>query len=175
MGILRQLYQPSLTLLTDLYQITMAYGYWKSDLADREAVFHLFFRKKPFKGGYAIACGLEWVIDFLQQLEFDSSDLDYLRTLKGHDKSPLFNAEFIDYLGGLNFQCSLDAIPEERLVFENEPLIRVKGPLLQAQLIETALLNIVNYQTLAATKAARICHAADAPVLEFGLRRAQEE
>ena len=174
MGILKKLYQPSLSLLTDLYQITMAYGYWKSGIADRQSVFHLFFRKKPFKGGYAIACGLELVIDYLQQFGFDKSDLDYLKTLKGHDKSPLFTSEFIEYLEGLKFECSIDAIPEGRLVFENEPLIRVRGPLLQAQLLETALLNIVNFQTLAATKAARICQAANgAPVMEFGLRRAQ--
>jgi len=173
MGILKQLYQPSLTLLTDLYQITMAYAYWKSGLADREAVFHLFFRKKPFKGGYAISCGLDIAIDFLQNFRFDHSDLEYLKTLNGHDDKPLFHPDFLTYLGKLKFTCSIDAIPEGTLVFENEPLVRVTGPLLQAQLIESALLNIINYQTLVATKSARICEAANAPVLEFGLRRAQ--
>ena len=174
MGILKKVYLPSLALLTDLYQITMAYGYWQSGLANREAVFHLFYRKKPFKGGYAIACGLELVIDVLENFKFDQSDLDYLRTLKGNDGKPLFREAFIAYLRELKFECSVDAVPEGRLVFEHEPIIRVKGPLLQAQLIETILLNIINFQTLVATKAARICQAAKgAPVMEFGLRRSQ--
>lgn len=174
MGILKNLYRPSLSLLTDLYQLTMAYGYWKSGMADREAVFHLFYRKKPFKGGYAIAAGLELVIDFVQNFRFDDSDLAYLRTISGHDGSALFDKEFIEYLSHFECKCTIDAVPEGRLVFENEPIIRVKGPLLQAQLLETALLNIINYQTLVATKSARICHAANgSPVMEFGLRRAQ--
>jgi len=174
MGILKELYRPSLTLLTDLYQITMAYAYWKSGMADREAVFHLFYRKKPFKGGYAISCGLEYVIDALDSLKFDQSDLDYLKTLCGDDKNPLFDEGFISYLSNLEFECSIDAVPEGKLVFENEPIVRVRGPLLQAQFIETILLNIINYQTLIATKSARICQAANgAPVMEFGLRRAQ--
>jgi len=152
----------------------MAYAYWKSGLADREAVFHLFYRKKPFKGGYAISCGLELVIDYIQNFKFEQSDLDYLKTLVGIDRKPLFDKDFIPYLASLEFKCSVDAIPEGTLVFENEPIIQVKGPLLQAQLIETALLNIINYQTLIATKSARICQAAyGAPVMEFGLRRAQ--
>ncbi len=174
MGILKDLYRPSLTLLTDLYQITMAYAYWKSGIADRESAFHLFYRKKPFKGGYAIACGLELVIDYLEGFGFDESDLSYLAKLKGNDDEPLFDHDFIEYLRKLEFTCSVDAIPEGRLVFENEPLIRVTGPLLQAQLIESALLNIINYQTLVATKSARICQSANgSPVMEFGLRRAQ--
>ena len=174
MGILKELYQPSLTLLTDLYQITMAYGYWKSGIADREAVFHLFFRKKPFNGGYALSCGLELVIDYLNNFKFDQSELDYLGALAGYNNELLFDADFIDFLGNLKFECSVDAIAEGRLVFENEPILRVKGPLLQAQLIETALLNIINFQTLIATKLSRICQAANgAPVMEFGLRRAQ--
>lgn len=174
MGILKELYGTSLTLLTDLYQITMAYAYWKSGMADREAVFHMFYRKKPFNGGYAIACGLDVVMDYLEDFKFDDSDLDYLKTLTGNDGKPLFDLEFLEYLRQLEFTCSIDAIPEGTPVFENEPLVRVKGPLLQAQLIETPILNIINYQTLVATKSARICHAAKgAPVMEFGLRRAQ--
>ena len=174
MGILKDLYHTSLALLTDLYQLTMAYGYWKSGLADREAVFHLFYRKKPFNGGYAIACGLEVVIDLLNNFRFDKSDLQYLRRLNGNDGKPLFDPEFLEYLGELEFTCSIEAMPEGTPVFENEPIVRVKGPLLQAQLIETPLLNIINYQTLVATKSARICQAANgAPVMEFGLRRAQ--
>lgn len=173
MGILKELYQPSLALLTDLYEITMAYAYWKSGLAEREAVFNLFYRKNPFKGGYAISCGLDVAIDFLINFKFDETDLDYLKTLKGNDTRPLFQHEFIDYLRNLKFSCTIDAIPEGTLVFENEPIVRVKGPLLQAQLIESALLNSINFQTLIATKSARICQAAGAPVMEFGLRRAQ--
>ena len=174
MGILNDIYGTSLSLLTDLYQITMAYAYWKSGMADRESVFHLFYRKKPFKGGYAIACGLDVVMDYLDNFSFDDSDLEYLKTLTGNDEKPLFSQEFLEYLRELKFTCSVDAIPEGTPVFENEPIVRVKGPLLQAQLIETALLNIINYQTLIATKSARICQAAyGAPVMEFGLRRSQ--
>jgi nicotinate phosphoribosyltransferase len=171
---LKNVYKTSLTLLTDLYQITMAYAYWKSGKADSEAVFHLFYRKEPFKGGYGIACGLETVIDYLKDFKFDASDIAYLRTLKGHDDQPLFEEGFYAYLVNLKFSCTIDAVPEGTVVFINEPLVRVKGPLLQAQLIETFLLTNINYQTLVATKASRICRAArDAPVLEFGLRRAQ--
>ncbi|MCK5103127.1 MAG: nicotinate phosphoribosyltransferase, partial [Cyclobacteriaceae bacterium] len=98
MGILKTLYGTSLSLLTDLYQITMAYAYWKSGMSDREAVFHLFYRKEPFKGGYAIACGLEVVIDYLNEFKFARSDLDYLSTLKGNDGKPLFDPAFLAYL-----------------------------------------------------------------------------
>jgi len=98
MGILKDIYRPSLTLLTDLYQVTMAYAYWKSGIADREAVFHLFYRKKPFQGGYAISCGLELVIDFIQNFKFEMSDLNYLRTLVGVDGKPLFDKVLL-------FQC----------------------------------------------------------------------
>lgn len=171
---LKNLYKPSLTLLTDLYQITMAYAYWKSGKADTEAVFHLFYRKEPFNGGYAIACGLETIIDFLKDYRFTDSDLDYLRSLNGHDGQPLFENDFYEYLKNLEFTWSIDAVKEGTPVFMNEPLLRVKGPLLQAQLIETALLTIINYQTLVATKSSRICQVAKkTPVLEFGLRRAQ--
>ena len=135
MGILKSLYGSSLTLLTDLYQITMAYAYWKSGLADREAVFHLFFRKKPFNGGYAIACGLDVAIDYLNGFRFEESDLEYLKTLNGNDGKPLFDLAFISYLENLQFSCTIDAVPEGTPVFENEPLVRVKGPLLQAQFI----------------------------------------
>lgn len=171
---LKDLYKTSLLLLTDLYQVTMAYAYWKSGTADREAVFHLFYRKEPFKGGYTIACGLDLVIDFLNDFRFEMSDINYLKTLKGYDEKPLFEDGFYEYLEKITFSCSIDAVPEGTPVFINEPLIRVTGPLLQAQLIETFLLNIFNYQTLVATKAARICQAArESPVSEFGLRRAQ--
>lgn len=171
---LSSLYGSSLALLTDLYQLTMAYGYWKAGVAEREAVFHLFFRKTPFEGGYAVACGLATAIELLEQLRFDDSDLDYLRTLRGNDGEPLFEDAFLDYLRELRWSCDLDAIPEGTLAFAHEPLVRVTGPMLQCQLVETALLNIINFQTLVATKAARVCDAARGePVLEFGLRRAQ--
>lgn len=161
-------------LLTDLYQLTMAAGYWKCGKAEQEAVFHLFFRKLPFSGGYAIAAGLGSVVEWLQGFRFAKEELEYLATLPGRDGKALFERGFIDYLGEMRWQCDVDAIPEGTVVFPHEPLIRVRGPLVQAQLVETALLNLVNFQTLIATKAARVCEAAHGePVLEFGLRRAQ--
>ena len=173
MNIIKKIYGSSLTLLTDLYEITMAYAYWKSGMAEREAVFHLFFRKEPFNGGYTISAGLELVIEFLKDFRFHDSDIAYLKTLKGNDGKPLFEKDFLDFLKNLDFSCTIDAIPEGTVVFPNEPLLRVQGPLLQAQLIESVLLNIINFQTLIATKSARICLSARAPVMEFGLRRAQ--
>lgn len=174
MSNLSSLYRHSLALLTDLYQLTMAYGYWKQWLAEREAVFHLTFRRAPFGGKYAVACGLSYVVDLLSDLHFTTEDLAYLTELNGADGKALFEPAFLDYLGRLEFRCDVDAIPEGTAVFPHEPLVRVKGPLLQAQIIETALLNIVNFQTLIATKAARVCRAARGePVVEFGLRRAQ--
>ncbi len=161
------------SLLTDLYQLTMAYGYWKSQMLEHQAVFHLSFRQQPFEGGYAIACGLSDAIDYLENFSFHSDDLDYLAELRGSDSNALFEPEFLDYLRALQFDCDVDAIPEGNAVFPHEPLFRVTGPLLQGQLFETALLNIINFQTLIATKSARVCLAAKGnPVMEFGLRRA---
>ncbi len=161
-------------LLTDLYQLTMAAGYWKCGKAEEEAVFHLFFRKLPFAGGYAIAAGLGDVVGWLKGFRFATAELDYLATLPGRDGKALFERGFLDYLGTLEWRCDVDAMPEGTVVFPHEPLIRIRGPLVQAQLVETALLNIVNFQTLIATKAARVCLAAQGePVLEYGLRRAQ--
>jgi nicotinate phosphoribosyltransferase len=174
MSILGDVYRPSLALLTDLYQLTMAYGYWKTGTADKESVFHLFFRRNPFGGGYAVACGLHRAIELLEQLRFEPDDLDYLAGLAGNDGRPLFEPAFLEYLRGMAFACDVEAMPEGTVAFPFEPLVRVRGPILQAQLLETALLNLVNFETLIATKAARVCLAAgDAPVLEFGLRRAQ--
>lgn len=168
------LYAPSLGLLTDLYQVTMAYGYWQQGLQDREAVFHLYFRRPPFKGGYAVAAGLAYVVDFLENLRFSEDDLTYLGSLKSAKGENMFPQPFLDYLRELKFTCDVDAIAEGTVVFANEPLVRVQGPLLQAQLVETALLTLVNFQTLLATKASRIREAAGTDtVLEFGLRRAQ--
>lgn len=174
MNQLSTLYRSSLSLLTDLYQLTMAYGYWKNGVADREAVFHLFFRKNPFDGGYALAAGLENAIDFIENFSFPEDDLAYLATLTGNDGQPLFEPDFMDFLRNMDFSCDVDAMPEGTPAFPHEPLLRIKGPLWQCQLLETPLLNMVNFQTLVATKSARICEVARGDtVLEFGLRRAQ--
>lgn len=171
---LKKIYNTSLTLLSDLYQLTMAYGYWKQGMAEQEAVFHLYFRKNPFKGGYTIAAGLEHAVEYLQQLQFQEEDLAYLGSLKDSRNEPLFEQGFLDYLRDLRFTCGVDAIPEGTVVFPSEPLLRVRGPLLQAQLVETPLLTILNFQTLIATKAARIVEASKGDkVSEFGMRRAQ--
>lgn len=167
-------YGQSLALLTDLYQLTMAYGYWKEGIADQEAVFHHFFRKAPFGGAFAVAAGIQSVADWLEDLRFGDDDIAYLKELQGRDGRPLFEPGFLEYLSELAFKCDVDAVAEGTVVFPHEPLIRVRGPLLQGQLAETAILNLANFQTLIATKAARVCHVAgDDPVLEFGLRRAQ--
>jgi nicotinate phosphoribosyltransferase len=169
-----EIYGGSLALLTDLYQLTMACGYWKAGHADREAVFHLTFRRAPFGGGFAIAAGIAPAIEFLRRMRFTASDVAYLATLRDGDGAALFPREFLAYLGELRFACTVDVVPEGSVVFPHEPLVRVRGPIAHAQLVETALLTIVNYQTLVATKAARICQAAHhQPVVEFGLRRAQ--
>ncbi|MEZ4361781.1 MAG: nicotinate phosphoribosyltransferase [Kofleriaceae bacterium] len=161
-------------LLTDLYQLTMAAGYWASGQAEREAVFHLTFRRPPFGGGYAIAAGLQPALEHLARLRFTADDLGYLATLRDADDAPLFSSGFLDYLARLRFECSVDAVPEGTVVFPHEPLLRVRGPIAAAQIVETPLLNLINFQTLVATKAARVAAAAAGqPVLEFGLRRAQ--
>lgn len=161
-------------LLTDLYQLTMACGYWRCGRAEDEAVFHLFFRKLPFGGGYAVAAGLADALEYLRDFRFTAEDVAYLATLTGRDSQPLFPAAFLEYLAALRLTLNVDAIPEGTVVFPHQPLLRVTGSLLQAQLVETALLNVINFQTLVATKAARVCGAAGGePVLEFGLRRAQ--
>jgi nicotinate phosphoribosyltransferase len=165
---------PSLSLLTDLYQLTMAYGYWKQGKADQQSVFHLFFRSNPFKGGYVIAAGLEPALDFVRSFRFAPDDVAFLATITGNDGRALFEPEFLKYLEQLELTLDIDAIPEGTVVFPHEPLLRVCGPILQCQLLETALLNIINFQSLIATKSARIVIATQGdPVLEFGLRRAQ--
>lgn len=167
------IYRSSLALLTDFYQLTMAYAYWKAGVADREAVFSLTFRKNPFEGGFSIAAGLGYLIGYLEQFQFNESDLSYLATLNGNDDRPLFESEFLEYLSRLRLHCDIDAIPEGTAVFPHEPLVRVCGPIIEGQILETPLLNIINFQTLIATKAARVCMATRGePVLEFGLRRA---
>lgn len=169
-----KLYAHSFALLTDLYQLTMSYGYWKSGTASKEAVFNLFFRKNPFHGGYAIAAGLKPVVEVLSDFRFSDDDVDYLSGLTGNDGKPLFESAFLDELRNMEFACDIDAVPEGTVVFPHEPLLRVRGPIVQCQILETFLLNVINFQTLIATRSARICLAAgDDPVLEFGLRRAQ--
>ena len=154
------IYRHSLALLTDLYELTMAYGYWKLGRSEHEAVFHLFFRSAPFASGYTIAAGLEYVIDVLRHFRFDREDLAYLATLTGDAERPLFDEAFLDYLRHLKLEVDVDAVPEGTVVYPQEPLLRVVGPIAHCQLVETILLNLVNYQTLVATKAARICAAA---------------
>jgi nicotinate phosphoribosyltransferase len=152
----------------------MACGYWKAGVADHEAVFHVTFRENPFGGQFTVACGLATAIDFLRTFHFTDTEVDYLGSQRGNDGKPLFDSCFLDYLRGLQLTCDIDAIPEGTLVFPDEPLIRVVGPIIQCQLLETALLNIFNFPSLIATKAARVCLAAkDDAVIEFGLRRSQ--
>src|SRR4029077_4350409 len=161
-------------LTTDLYEVTMACGYFKAGVTDHEAVFHATFRENPFAGQFTVACGLATAIDFLRTFHFTDTEVDYLGSQRGNDGKPLFDSRFLDYLRRLQLTCDVDAIPEGTLIFANEPLIRVVGPIIQCQLLETALLNIFNFQSLIATKAARVCLAAKGdPVIEFGLRRSQ--
>lgn len=159
----------SLTLHTDLYQINMAKTYWQDGIHERKALFEVFFRKLPFDNGYAIFAGLERITDYLRDFKFSEEDIEYLRNEIGYEE------EFLQYLSNLRFTGTLRAMREGEVVFGNEPMIQVEAPLAQAQIIETALLNIVNYQTLIATKAARIKHVVgDQTVMEFGSRRAHE-
>lgn len=155
------------TLLTDFYELTMMQGYFR-EKADDIVVFDAFYRKNPSGSGYAIACGLEQVIDYIKNLSFSYEDVDYLRSLN------MFDEEFLNYLAGFHFTGDIYAIPEGSVVFPYEPLVKVVAPIMEAQLVETALLNIVNHQSLIATKASRVCYAAKGDgIMEFGLRRAQ--
>lgn len=167
-------YNQSFALLTDFYQLTMAYGYWKTEMRQKEAVFHLFFRRAPFHGGFTIAAGLECVINFLEKFSFDPSDLNYLAQLRDVEDQPYFSNEFLDYLATLRFSGQIDAVAEGSVVFPYEPLLRIQAPLIECQLLESPLLNLINFSSLIATKASRMCLAAQGdPILEFGLRRAQ--
>ena len=156
------------TMLCDFYQLTMGNGYFKTKHAGRTAYFDLFFRRVPDKGGYAICAGLEQVIEYIENLRFTGEDIDYLRS-KG-----IFSEEFLEYLRGFKFEGDIFAIPVGTPVFPNEPLITVRAPSIQAQLVETMLLLLVNHQSLIATKASRIVRAAQGRAIsEFGSRRAQ--
>jgi nicotinate phosphoribosyltransferase len=169
-----QLYRPSLALLTDFYELTMAFAAWKSGASGKEAAFTLSFRSSPFHGGFTVAAGLEPVIDFVENYRFADDDLAFLAAQRGVDGAPLFEPAFLEALRGLRLDLDIDAVPEGTVVFPQEPLVRVTGPVVPAMLLETPLLTLVNFQTLVATKAARVCLAAQGePVIEFGLRRAQ--
>jgi len=155
-------------LHTDLYQINMGYAYFKDGIHERKSYFDVYFRKIPFGGGYAVFAGLEKVVEYLNSFEFTDSDIEYLVGL-GYEDS------YLQYLKQMKFTGSIRSVREGEIVFGNEPLIRVEAPLIQAQIIETAILNIVNYQILIATKAARIKHLCpNEPCMEFGTRRAHE-
>lgn len=157
----------NLTLLTDLYELTMMQGYYKSNNQDI-VVFDAFYRNNPCGGGYAICAGLEQIIDYIKNLHFSEEDIAYLQSLK------LFDEEFLNYLRTFRFSGDIYGIPEGSIIFPREPLLKVIAPIMEAQLIETAVLNILNHQSLIATKAARVCYAAKGDdVMEFGLRRAQ--
>ena len=157
-----------LTLLTDFYELTMMQGYYLCHKTEEEVIFDMFYRKNPMGNGFAICCGLAQLIEYIRNLHFNEDDIDYLRSLG------VFDEGFIDYLRGFHFTGSIYAVPEGTVVFPREPLVKVIAPVIQAQLVETAILNIINHQSLIATKACRVVYAAKGDsVMEFGLRRAQ--
>jgi nicotinate phosphoribosyltransferase len=158
----------NLTLLTDLYELTMMQGYFKHKDQNKTVIFDAFFRTNPCGGGYSIMCGVEQLLKYVKELHFSPQDIDYLRSVG------IFDEDFLDYLAHFEFTGDIYAIPEGTLIFPREPLVKVVAPIMQAQLMETAILNIINHQSLIATKAARICYAARGDgIMEFGLRRAQ--
>ncbi len=158
----------NLTLLTDLYELTMMQGYFKNKDRNETVIFDAFYRSNPCGSGYSIAAGLEQVIEYVKNLHFSTEDVNYLKSLN------IFEKDFLDYLRGFHFTGDIYAIPEGTVVFPREPLVKVIAPIMEAQLIETAILNIINHQSLIATKAARVCYAAKGDgIMEFGLRRAQ--
>ena len=158
----------NLTLLTDLYELTMMQGYFKNKDQNETVIFDAFYRSNPCGGGFAIAAGLEQLIQYIKELHFDEEDISYLASLN------IFGEDFLAYLRDFRFTGDIYAIPEGTVVFPREPLVKVIAPIMQAQLVETAILNIINHQSLIATKAARVCYAAQGDgIMEFGLRRAQ--
>lgn len=158
----------NLTLLTDLYQLTMMQGYFETQEHNETVIFDMFFRSNPNQGGYSIMAGLDQVIEYIKNLNFTYDDVDYLRGLG------IFSEAFLNYLSGFHFSGSIYAIPEGTVIFPREPLLKVIAPIMEAQLVETAILNIINHQSLIATKTARVVYAANGDgVMEFGLRRAQ--
>jgi len=162
------------SLNTDLYELTMAQGFWESGLVDDQACFNVFFRDNPFHGGYAIACGMGQIADLVENFVFEDEDIEYLASINAPGGGPMFKQGFLDYLRDFKMDVTVYAVPEGDVVFPREPMVRVQGSVIACQLLETALLNLVNFQTLVATKTARIVHAAEGhPVSDFGLRRAQ--
>lgn len=161
-------------LNTDLYELTMAQGFWESGLKDTWACFNVFFRKNPFNGGYAIACGMGQIADLVKNFRFSKDSIAYLRSIKAPGGGSMFKKEFIDYLEDFSLDVDIWAVPEGDIIFPREPMVRVEGPIIDCQLLETALLNLVNFQTLVATKTARVVQAAEGHTIsDFGLRRAQ--
>ena len=158
----------NLTLLTDLYELTMMQGYFKNHDRNETVIFDAFYRNNPCGGGYSICAGLEQVIEYIKNLHFDQEDIEYLRSVG------CFEEDFLEYLSHFKFTGDIYALPEGTVMFPREPMIKVIAPIMEAQLIETAILNIINHQSLIATKAARVCYAAKGDgIMEFGLRRAQ--
>jgi nicotinate phosphoribosyltransferase len=163
-----------LGLLTDLYEISMAEGYWKSGLANMEACFCAFFRENPYGGGFTLVCGTGQLASLVEKFRYGPEAIAYLRGLSAPGGGPMFSGAFLDWLADWRPRLTIDALREGDLAFPREPVVRVTGPVIDCQLIESALLNVVNFETLVATKAARVClAAAGRPVAEFGLRRAQ--
>ena len=157
----------NLTLLTDFYELTMMQGYFKNH-SNQTVIFDVFYRDNPCNGSYAITAGLEQMIEYIENLRFSEADVEYLRSLN------MFDEDFLDYLSNFRFSGDIYAIPEGTVVFPREPLVKIIAPAMEAQLVETAILNIINHQSLIATKASRVCYAARGDgVMEFGLRRAQ--
>lgn len=163
------------SLLTDLYQLAMAQGYWACGKLEEEGCFHIFFRDTPFKGGFAVACGMDHMAEVVENFHFTDESIEYLAGIQAPGGGAMFNPDFLEYLRTLKLTVDIDAVPEGTVVFPNDPFVRIVGPIVQCQLLETQLLNCVNFETLAATKAARVCLVAETPVAEFGLRRAQGE
>lgn len=158
----------NLTLLTDLYELTMMQGYFKNHDRNETVVFDAFYRNNPCGGGYSIVAGLEQVIDYIKNLHFSQDDISYLRSVG------CFDEDFLEYLSNFHFTGDIYALPEGTVMFPREPMVKVIAPIMEAQLVETAILNIINHQSLIATKAARVCYAAKGDgIMEFGLRRAQ--
>ena len=157
----------NLTMIIDLYELTMANGIFDSDMRDTVAYFDMFFRRVPDNGGFAIMAGLEQLIEYMNNLKFSDEDIEYIRSLN------LFREDFIDYLKNFKFSCDVWAVPEGTVIFPQEPIVTVRGPVMQALMVETMLLLTINHQSLIATKANRIVRAADGrAVMEFGARRA---
>lgn len=162
------MYYDNLTLLTDLYELTMMQGYFKNQNRNQTVIFDMFYRTNPLESGYAIAAGLEQLIEYINGLHFEAKDIEYLRSLH------IFDEDFLNYLKDFHFSGNIYSIPEGTVIFPREPIVKVIAPIMEAQLVETAILNIINHQSLIATKTARVCYAARGDgIMEFGLRRAQ--